>query len=561
MMYSVDSRGRRPAACWLLLAGLATSVGCVDEPTDGEVDHDLDLEIAVGWDTTRAAREAAIEDYLAANDEDFQWFKDTALGSSGIPMIMFRLFPELFPEIWGAPAEHFAKLGLGVDPFDPGKVLPLGLGYTSIKPPVDTPLGPVDLQVVNLTCIGCHGGRVTDAAGATRIQVGAPNAQFSGFRNAVIKTVNSPGYTALRFRLALLTKPPGWLYGDPAMLPQETLERALFLAPDGAEKMLATLKAKVQASVLRFSSTIGTYSYAAVPNPPDLAGPTPGYLDALGSGVALIVDPSRFTPAQLDAILPPAPGPVDIMSVWRQVDRPAAQWDGSITSPLHRNLGAEFGVVGNPTLVSLENAVRTTRFVARLPAPPYPFDIDPVKATRGKSLYDAYCAGCHHAGADERFDPRAVGTDPNRAVLLTDVTAGLLVEALRTACSDPAACNGPDGAPLPDDQIVAASGGYMALPLDGIWARAPYLHNGSVPTLAALLTGERPAQFYRGNTTFDQARVGFTWDRPGPGTALYDTTRAGLSNRGHDTPRFNGPVDWKRSPAKLADLLEYLKTL
>jgi hypothetical protein len=145
--------------------------------------------------------------------------------------------------------------------------------------------------------------------------------------------------------------------------------------------------------------------------------------------------------------------------------------------------------------------------------------------------------------------------------VLTDVTAGLLVDGLRASCSDPAACNGADGQPLPDDQIFTVTGGYMAVPLDGIWARAPYLHNGSVPTLAALLTGDRPAQFYRGDVTYDQARVGFTWDRPGPGSALFDATRAGLSNRGHDTPRFNGPINWRQSPAKLADLLEYLKTL
>src|SRR5687767_14452435 len=254
------SRGRKPAGSWLLLAAatsLGAGVGCVDDAADGEVDHDVAVAApaSTSWDTTRAAREAAIADYLAMNDEDFRWFKDTTLGASGIPMVMFRLFPELFPELWGQPDEHFAKVGLGKDPFDANKVLPLGLGYTTLSPPVDTPLGPVDLQVVNLTCMGCHGGRVTDGSGVTRIQIGAPNVQFGGFRAAVIKTVNSPGYTAERFRLALLSKPPGWLYGDPAMLNQEALERALFLAPDGAEKMLAALKAKVDAGVQRFAST------------------------------------------------------------------------------------------------------------------------------------------------------------------------------------------------------------------------------------------------------------------------------------------------------------------
>jgi hypothetical protein len=56
--------------------------------------------------------------------------------------------------------------------------------------------------------------------------------------------------------------------------------------------------------------------------------------------------------------------------------------------------------------------------------------------------------------------------------------------------------------------------GYVNLPLDGLWLRAPYLHNGSVPTLRDLLnpTGERPAVFYRGYDVFDQKNVGFVSD-------------------------------------------------
>ena len=100
----------------------------------------------------------------------------------------------------------------------------------------------------------------------------------------------------------------------------------------------------------------------------------------------------------------------------------------------------------------------------------------------------------------------------------------------------------------------------MALPLDGIWARAPYLHNGSVPSMYALLTGDRPAKFQRGNIAYDQERMGFV-ETAGPFTAEYDTTRSGNSNVGHNTPEFNGYVDWKHEPGKLKDLISYLKTL
>jgi hypothetical protein len=100
----------------------------------------------------------------------------------------------------------------------------------------------------------------------------------------------------------------------------------------------------------------------------------------------------------------------------------------------------------------------------------------------------------------------------------------------------------------------------MALPLDGIWARAPYLHNGSVPSMYALLTGDRPVKFHRGNVAYDQERMGFV-ETPSAFSAEYDTTRSGNSNAGHWGPLFNGSVDWKNEPRKLRDLLSYLKTL
>ena len=100
----------------------------------------------------------------------------------------------------------------------------------------------------------------------------------------------------------------------------------------------------------------------------------------------------------------------------------------------------------------------------------------------------------------------------------------------------------------------------MAVPLDGIWARAPYLHNGSVPTLYALLTGDRPAKFQRGNIDVRPGKVGFVGRRR-PVRAELRHDASGNSNIGHDTPEFIGDVDWKTEPKKLRDLLEYLKTL
>jgi hypothetical protein len=100
--------------------------------------------------------------------------------------------------------------------------------------------------------------------------------------------------------------------------------------------------------------------------------------------------------------------------------------------------------------------------------------------------------------------------------------------------------------------------GYANHPLDGIWLRAPYLHNGSVPTLRDLLEvpERRPAVFYRGYDVFDQARVGFVSDvasANGRAFSRFDTSRAGNSNAGHLFG--TGLTD-----AQKAAIVEYMKT-
>ena len=189
---------------------MVSLVACVGGETDNLANSDEALSRGAGttqwWETQRAERQAELDAFIAANREDFDWFKDAPLGNSGIPMVMFRVLPELFPEIWGAPGTNFTAVGLDADPYEPGRVLPLGLGYSG-APAIPTPVGPVKVQVVTLTCMGCHGGRVQGADGDVHTVVGAPNTQFSGFRNAVIRTVMHPGYTAARFRAAVVAKP------------------------------------------------------------------------------------------------------------------------------------------------------------------------------------------------------------------------------------------------------------------------------------------------------------------------------------------------------------------
>jgi hypothetical protein len=134
-------------------------------------------------------------------------------------------------------------------------------------------------------------------------------------------------------------------------------------------------------------------------------------------------------------------------------------------------------------------------------------------------------------------------------------------------------------------RVTAGANGYKADMLHGIWARAPYLHNGSVPTLGALLCPDaRPATFIRGNIAYDTEMVGFEWRDP-PSTRYnsehetvlfktYDTRQLSRSNTGHDfsshlCPDLTGldPLESREEIAKrilespAGDLLEYLKTL
>ncbi|MEL6719462.1 MAG: hypothetical protein AAFP82_12160, partial [Bacteroidota bacterium] len=101
--------------------------------------------------------------------------------------------------------------------------------------------------------------------------------------------------------------------------------------------------------------------------------------------------------------------------------------------------------------------------------------------------------------------------------------------------------------------------GYIAPPLDGIWATAPYLHNGSVPTIDALLNSKtRPTYWKRNieNYEFDETKVGWKYEEKndGIGKMTYDTSIPGYGNMGH----YFGD---KLSTEERNAVLEYLKTL
>jgi processive rubber oxygenase RoxA-like protein len=124
---------------------------------------------------------------------------------------------------------------------------------------------------------------------------------------------------------------------------------------------------------------------------------------------------------------------------------------------------------------------------------------------------------------------------------------------------------------------------YRARPLNGVWATAPYIHNGSVPSLYWMLTpqAERPKQFCMGARDFDPKQVGF--DVPASGESSCKTGQTllsmtdsngreikGNSVLGHsfeapadaDKKTYpNGVIGRKFTDDEKYDLIEYVKTL
>jgi hypothetical protein len=99
------------------------------------------------------------------------------------------------------------------------------------------------------------------------------------------------------------------------------------------------------------------------------------------------------------------------------------------------------------------------------------------------------------------------------------------------------------------------------MPLDGIWLRAPYLHNGSVPSMRDLLEpgARRPKAFCRGYDVYDPRRLGFVADVCEEGSRRYfrfDTTAPGNGNAGHEGKAYGTEMPDDEKTA----LVEYLKT-
>jgi hypothetical protein len=243
-------------------------------------------------------------------------------------------------------------------------------------------------------------------------------------------------------------------------------------------------------------------------------------------------------------------GASDFPSLWNQRPRDGMElhWDGNNNSVDERNLSASLGAGVTPVTIDHKRLTRVRDWIWTLPPPKYPFPVDPVLAAKGDKLYERHCADCHAFDGSRtgRVQPIAeIATDPHR---LNSYTLEFAANQYTL---------------YPDSRYrfthFKKTGGYANQPLDGVWARAPYLHNGSVPTIRDLLEPppNRPKTFYRGDDLYDQRKLGFASDTPESGGRqlfLLDTTIPGNGNGGHE-------YGTQLSDEDKAALVEYIKTL
>lgn len=421
--------------------------------------------------------------------------------------------------------------------------LPLGMTFGDIAP-----VGGTKVRVANLGCAACHAGVTYAPDGAAR-----PDQPMLGMPNT---SIDLEAYTLSVFHaLKRFADRPELLAAADALFPEMDWRERLslrFLVLPLAKKRLAELGDATRplpfpngapgstngVAALKFA--LGTALIekgpgdAGVVSIPDLAFRT-WRSDLLADGVYAV-------PGVSEGVATTAPPDADRL-------RALAAITTFFTVP-------SMGVHPDKAQGSLEDATAIMAFLGDYRPQRFPGAIDAARAGSGRALYATGCASCHGSYDGDLGAPQLqsfpnwngdVGTDRLRA----DAFDATLVAAVENSV-------------YRDTIAVRPHRGYAAPPLAGIWASAPYLHNGSVPTLAALLSPEtRPRRFMTGGHALDFAQVGIRLDDDGAYPAGYRPFSApawidvATPGRGADGHRFGEAltIEQKR------DLIEYLKLL
>lgn len=278
--------------------------------------------------------------------------------------------------------------------------------------------------------------------------------------------------------------------------------------------------------------------------------------DRLAALLAAHRDPVTFKWSDTPLLEIPAEViPTDVPAWWLLKKKNAMFYNGFGRGDFGKFLGASNLLTVTDT--SESNEVDThmpdlLAYIYSLEAPKYPRTIDSALAASGEKVFINNCSKCHGTyGADATYPnlliPAAV-IQTDSMLYKSNYSNPQFVEWFNkswfTSGDHPAR--------------LEPFNGYIAPPLDGIWATAPYLHNGSVPTLEALLNSDLRPRYWSRNfdqPVYDYEKLGWEYKKlDQPGKNVYNTTRPGYSNEGHT-------FGDRLTEAERKALLEYLKRL
>jgi mono/diheme cytochrome c family protein len=442
---------------------------------------------------------------------------------SGMPYWVWQALPRLFPEAFDGRLDYRAFGFLyGTDAQGRQDDLPIGISKRDYQ--------GVDLVWFN--CAVCHVGTYRTSEGAQRVMVpGMPSNNLDLYR-------------FIRFLLDA--------GADERMSPDK-----LIPAMQQAGASLGPIERQV-------------WRYYVIPRVRE------GFVQRRSRLLPLLALQSPWGPGRVDTFNPYklvqmqmplgaiAPGErngvSDLPSIFLQKPREGMQlhWDGNNPKLAERNLSAALGAGVTPESTDHAAIERVAVWLGDLRPQKSPHQVDAAAAERGRALYMTNCAACHGYQAGDRYvfegellgkvEPNAkLGTDPGRLDSYTEAFRQRQLAELYAGTRH-------------QFRHFVKTDGYANMPLDGLWLRGPYLHNGSVPTLRDLLAppAQRPVAFLRSSDVIDGRNGGFESPRcdparPPPTGFCFDTRLPGNGNGGH-------VYGTALTPAEKNDLIAYLLT-
>ncbi|MFQ4146003.1 hypothetical protein [Chlorogloeopsis sp. ULAP02] len=481
-------------------------------------------------------------------------FLHGSIGTELMPLPVFQILPDLFPDKF-QPAGKEAGDWIQQFGFIRGKPnenegLPVGFNTSNYQPQSGS---PSPTKFVGFSCVLCHSSHIRRFEGDEEIVVtGMGSTSLDLF--AWVDAVKSSLLDDKRLTLTNIAQAYESKYDKQLGI----LEKATIAF------WLSTARREVAASLPKWDNP---YTGKDLRNP-HLEPNGPGRTQPFRELVRFVMD----RPGASDRSFSKLP------SLYEQKNREWVQYDGSVRDRLSRSVLAAIAAGANPNNLLVpeisHNAVQAIEYTLDLKGPKYTevfkdIKLDPQKVERGRAVYMQNCSTCHgyrNSKDDSWIKGEVQGLITPIAEIQTD--SERLNYRYYQELPDAVETYFPEDHPLKPKRENLRPGpmgdtkGFINAPLESVFARAPYLHNGSVLTLAELINLKpRREIFYRGDNLYDPIDVGLASPTEPNEKTYYklDTHALGNSNKGHDYPWPYQGAGWDK--AALEDLLEYLKTL